>query len=131
MNSIDVDDVAHGNDRPIGIHWSKSRAVAKNFAQWGGLRPDPRDESDGVLIEALVHRRHIIDRDHPDAYEAGVYPEWHPDARMERETTIRPGAPVHIRRVEQTYTDEAEREDPDTPPYAVDLPLSRKSIRRA
>lgn len=118
-------------ERPLGIHWTKSRAVAKTFAQWGGMRARNQDESDGIILEALVHRRHIIDASHPDAVDSGVYEDWHPDARMEREVTLRPGAPVHLRRVEQTYTSEADQEDPDTPPYAIDLPTSRKSVRRA
>lgn len=127
-----VDDfVEDSQNRPVGIHWSSSPAVARTFARHGALEYRPGEETDGLLIQAVVHRRHIIGQDDPTAIDAGVYPEWHPGAQREREVTLRPGAPIHVQKVEQTYTSKAEAEDPDVPPYAVELPLSRKSIRRA
>jgi hypothetical protein len=72
----------------LGIHWSDDKSAARRHVG-----------SNGLLLEAYVHNRHIIDRDSDEGknyskqyriygYDAGVPPE--------KEVTIRKDSPVHI-----------------------------------
>lgn len=122
-------------DRPLGIHWTTSYPVAEVFAQYGTTRPHRNAEGgEGAVLTGIVHRRHIIGKDDPDAVDHGVYPEWHPDAAREREVTLRRGAPVHLRSIRQKaepWEYEDSSDDDEYEDNSVDLPLSRKSVRRA
>jgi hypothetical protein len=128
----DVPGDSAGDNPNIGRHWTTSPYVAKLFAQYGTTRPSryaADDSFGGSVVEAIVHRRHIVRPDDPEAAKAGVYPEWHPDAQREQEVTLRRGAPVHLRKATEVLgpLDETDEDDP----WEQDFPMSRKSIRRA
>lgn len=135
------DTVAQDPKQPLGIHWTRDPRVAQKFATHGSLRPSRYDDGDeGAVIAGLVHRRHLLGKDDPDAVNAGVYPDYHPDSRLEREVTIRPGAPVHVQSVTQVVPDsypyafpsDDEDEEDEWEDNVEEFPHpSRKSIRRA
>lgn len=91
----------------IGPHWSVDPNVAYNFATYrdatGYPHWDVGDEDPipmaGTVIEALVHKRHIIDPESDEGQdwqhgEAVLGPESH-----EQERTVRPNAVVHIQKM--------------------------------
>ena len=89
------------NPRDIGPHWSRSPEVAYNFATYRDSEGTPlhdwEDElSSGTIVEALVHKRNIIDPQSEEGQDwasgEAVFGHGHP----EQERTVRPGSPVHI-----------------------------------
>lgn len=117
------------NPRGIGSHWTRSPEVAYNFATYrdtdGNPHWDAQDYDDipmsGTVVEALVHKRHIID---PESAEGQ---DWqHGEAVLgpnsqEQERTVRPGAPVHIQQMH--YFDD------DNNKYRSVKPMRRKGYR--
>lgn len=93
--------------KQIGPHWTPDFNVAYNFAtyrdvdgnpHWDALEYDDMPLS-GTVVEALVHRRHIIDPESEEGHdwqmgEAVLWPG-HP----EQERTVRPGATVHVQKM--------------------------------
>ena len=123
------DTVMH-NSRDLGIHWTPNYAIAHKFAERGGIYNRNREYLGGAVISAYVHRRHIIDKDDPTAINSGVFPDYHPHAQYEDEITLRPGAPVHVRKLIDVPDPESD-DGWDEPSEPIEFPLSRKSIRRA
>jgi hypothetical protein len=89
--------------KQIGPHWTPDFNIAYNFATYRNTEGYPlHDASDddiplaGTVVEALVHRRHIIDPESEEGrgWQEGeaVFGSWHP----EQERTVRPGATVHV-----------------------------------
>lgn len=106
------------------------------FAQYGTTTPRRHAADDsygGTVVEALVHRRHVIGKDDPEAVQAGVYPEWHPGAEREDEVTVRQGSPVHLRKSIEIPAphDEHEGDEDEYDDRVIEMPMGRKSVRRA
>jgi hypothetical protein len=91
----------------VGPHWTTNPHMAVNFALNRDVEGYPLDDEPafGTVIEAKVHRRHIID---PESEEGQNWQFMNavlgPD-NIEREKTIRPGAPVHIQAMEELDDD--------------------------
>lgn len=112
----------------IGPHWSKSPEVAYNFATYRDFSGTPHWNAEddaipmaGTVVEALVHKRHIIDPDSDEGQdwqhgEAVFGPE-----HSEQERTVRPGSPVHVQRMH--YFDD------DNDKYRSATPMRRKGYR--
>lgn len=131
--------VAHHEhlDPNLGSHWTPDYTVAYNFATSRDAEGYPIDNDyefsnddfsgsgKGTILEADVHKRHIIDpgtEEHENWRDMmGVLgPESH-----EQERTVRPGAPVHLRSITQVNEHKGvERE-------VKRFPVSRRSIGRA
>lgn len=89
--------------RNLGSHWSTEPEVAWNFALsrdsdgYANEWDDSEEPSHGTVVHGMVHRRHIIQPGTPEfedwAGGEGVFGPSGP----EREQTVRPGAPVHVR----------------------------------
>lgn len=88
----------------LGIHWTTDPNIAYNFATnrdaWGWSHHDEElPDPEGTVIEALVHRRHIID---PESQEGQDLHDWagvlSPDS-PEQEKTLRDKATVHLQRM--------------------------------
>lgn len=117
------------NPKGIGPHWSKSPDVAYNFATYRDFSGTPHHDWDdddpiplaGTVIEALVHRRHIID---PDSDEGQDWQHgeavFGPD-HSEQERTVRPGATVHVQALHHF--------DDDNEKYRTVNPSRRRGFR--
>ena len=93
----------------LGVHWTPNRSVAETVSL--GIDPhdpDPNANDDlssvGTVLEARVHRRHIISPDSQELKDlmksrnAEIFTDENvPEANeVEQEHTVRPGSPVHI-----------------------------------
>ena len=80
----------------VGIHWSDDKSAAKRFV--GG---------NGILLEAYVHNKHIIDRNTDEgksyAKQHNIH-DYNGGLRPEKEVTVRKDSPVHIMSVEEHRT---------------------------
>ena len=101
------------NPRETGVHWTDDRAIA-GYASGGAYRPtgsEPVDERHGMVIEALVHKKHIIPRDSDEWKDiAGSLKV--DDFKYEREYTLRRGAPVEVQSIEDSHPDDKRVRDP-------------------
>lgn len=113
---------------PIGPHWTPDPRIAQEFATneastWGDW-PEEEHPLHGTIVEALVHRRHVISPGSPEWEEfAGlgdIFDRDHP----EREHTLRPGATIHIQKMHFVHENPKEW-------YTVDMPRSLRSRGRA
>lgn len=102
----------------VGIHWTPDFEVAKNFAtnrDYGGPGKRPVDE--GVVVEAMVHKRHLIDYNSDEGQRyASAYQIEEPDENGdENETTVRRRAPVLITKKHHLMGKQFKTETPDIP----------------
>ena len=115
--------------KQIGPHWTPDVNIAYNFATNRDVSGTPHWDNDeipmaGTVVEALVHRRHIVDPESEEGKgwqfgEAVMHPD-HP----EQERTVRPGGVVHVQKLH--YFDD------DSDYYEkVDAPKGRKGAGRA
>lgn len=78
----------------MGPHWTTDPSVAYRFSG------TDYEDTEGTVVGALVHKRHIIPVDTPEHDEAmsrwGVADPDEPLGRLEKEHTVRSGAPLHI-----------------------------------
>lgn len=91
--------------KETGPHWTTDPDIAMYFATGrdveGNLNWDYEEQGDplsGTMLEAKVHRRHIIDEDSDEGRE------WQAENvlgknSIEREHTVRPGAIIHPSRM--------------------------------
>jgi hypothetical protein len=94
----------------VGAHWTVDPSIAYNFATGRdveGYVPDSEEfPMQGTVIEAKVHRRHIID---PESAEGE---SWHDlmgvfdHDSIEQERTVRPGAIIHPQKMAFINEDE-------------------------
>lgn len=114
----------------IGSHWTKDPNVAYTFATYrdydGSSLIDESTKNLGIpmagtVIEALVHKRNIINYNSPEGEiwgeVYGVLDESHP----EKETTVRPDSPLHIQQFHHF--------DDDNNKYRSVKPVRRKGYR--
>jgi len=82
-----------------GIHWTPDFHVAAEFAKEKGYNTGydvDKSHDNGLVLEAMVHKRHIIDRNSEEGkHYAAKYDIWDEDDE-ENEHTVREGAPVII-----------------------------------
>lgn len=102
----------------VGIHWTPDFDIAKNFAtnrDYGGPRKRPVDE--GVVLEAMVHKRHLIDynSDEGQRYASAYHIEEPDEDSDENETTVRRRAPVLIIKKHHLVGQQFKTETPDIP----------------
>lgn len=97
LSGVDLTDV---ETKSAGSHWTSDPNIAFNFATGRDVEGNPPEEGDmrGTVLEAMVHRRHIID---PESEEGegwqGMMGVQGPD-HIERERTVRPGGIIHVQR---------------------------------
>ena len=106
----------------LGRHWSTSKRVAESFAHdWLG----PEDSS--MVINAFVHKRHIIGDDDPEEWEREVqnYGAFG-HGGGEQEYTIRPGAPIHVMGISHWPN-----EDKEVFTHRKDIPYRQRMSFRA
>lgn len=130
LNAVKPEEV---NTQELGPHWTPDPNIAYNFATYRDTEGTPHwdahyDEDTpeamaGTVVEALVHRRHIVD---PESEEGqgwqleAVLGRGHP----EQEHTVRPGSLVHVEKMH--YFDD------DNDSYRkVDVPRTLKARKRA
>lgn len=110
----------------IGSHWTSQEGIAYDFATIRNFGDQQFRDDDytltgkGTIVEALVHKRNIIDPNSKEwnrTWSGSVFEPTHP----EKETTVRPGAPVHIQRFH--HVDDSKKE------YYVTKPMRRKGYR--
>lgn len=86
----------------MGMHWTPKYDVARSYANAeNSYSNEDFDEHGGVVVEAKVHKRHIIEPGSEEwekvAGRSGVFDRdesgW---GSWEQEHSIRPGAPVHV-----------------------------------
>lgn len=121
------------NRKEIGNHWSVSPDVAYNFATNRDAEGWAHDEyfddmedysPSGTIVEALVHRRHIID---PNSEEGDDWASMHSvfgPEHSEQERTVRPDATIHIQKLH--YVDEGKNEE-----RTINVPRNLRSRGRA
>ena len=87
-----------------GLHWTTDPESAYNFATsrdaFGWVHED-RDDGplQGTILEAKVHRRHVVDLNSEEGKDMAEMLSILPPEHPEQETTVRPGAPVHVLRM--------------------------------
>lgn len=101
LNQTDASAVSHES---LGIHWTDDPQSAVNFALNRDMDGWPREGAEeypesGTVLEALVHKRNIVQRGTPEWDEYAEANNIHGDWSRENETTIRYRAPVHVVRV--------------------------------
>lgn len=110
----------HIDTSHVGEHWTTNPSVAESFATDGFDTGEPS----GTVVEALIHRRHVID---PSSEEHRYWKEHHgvmsPDS-PEQEKTIRTGALVHIQRFHHINKETGAKN-------TVEVPQRRSSRARA
>jgi hypothetical protein len=105
----------------VGPHWSRSHEVAYNFATDRDVEGWPHDDGIvgdmddvnsryGTVIEAKVHRRHIIDPESQEGQDWQGFAAVQHSGSQEQESTVRPGAPVHVLRMHLYDEDNANNE---------------------
>lgn len=78
----------------MGPHWTTDYDVARNFAgvDW--------EDTEGTIVGAKVHKKHIIpvgSQEHDNIKDRwGIADSDEPLGRLEKEHTVRSGAPIHI-----------------------------------
>lgn len=88
----------------LGSHWTADPHVAYGFAtdEFAGVDDPEREDVDmtpGTVIQAKVHKRHIID---PESEEGEGWVDFHGvlgPGHYEQEHTVRPGAIVHVQKM--------------------------------
>lgn len=117
------------NPKGIGPHWSTSSDVAYNFATYRDISGIPHwdmayDEDpiplEGTVVEALVHRRHIIDPESDEGQDWQLGEDVFGPDHSEQERTVRPGAPVHVQALHHF--------DDDNEKYRVVKPAKRRGF---
>lgn len=92
----------------VGSHWTSDPNIAYNYAHGRDVEGYPSEYLDddspeqGVVLQAKIHRRHIID---PSSSEGESWQFMHgvlDPGHIERERTVRPNAPVHIEKMDLT-----------------------------
>ena len=82
-----------------GIHWTPKFNTAAKFAKEAGFNSYydlDKSHDQGLVLEAYVHKRHIVDRRTGEGrYLAAKHDIWS-DNKTESEKTIREGSPVII-----------------------------------
>lgn len=114
----------------LGAHWSPDVNVAYRFATGRDSEGNPPDidfgdvPMAGTVVEAKVHRRHIID---PESSEGQGWQDFSavlgPDSN-EQERTVRPKGIVHIQKMH--YVDDATNTD-----RMVKMPKGSRNTGRA
>lgn len=94
LERVSPDDV---NYNKLGMHWTANPQVGLEFAGWG--RHSPEIDSEGVMLEALVHRRHIITPDSPGWDEFTTSHSIFGPNSKEQEYPVKRGVPVHLSRI--------------------------------
>lgn len=84
----------------LGAHWSVDPNVAYRFATDEFFNVD-----DGTVIQAKVHKRHIVD---PESEGWGGWGDGLDEFGNEQEHTVHPGAIVHVEQMRHV-TDYGER----------------------
>ena len=93
----------------LGIHWSHNIEVAKKFATPSAYEQDYEDNgSQGVVVSALVHKKHIIEPHSPEWHDAqnlgsALNNEIYEPEHWEEEATVRPNSPVNVVAVQHTF----------------------------
>lgn len=120
--------------KQLGVHWTPDVNVAYNFATNRNAEGDSYWTEDeigdgprGTVVEALVHRRHVIDPNSEEGHSwlmgGDIFGPEHP----EQERTIRPGGTIHIQKMHNI--DESYGDTPDI--ETTVFPRSIKSRGRA
>lgn len=97
----------------LGPHWTVDPNIAYNFATgkdvWGNSHWDEEEyPSVGTVIQAKVHKRHIIDPESEEGEEWAMGENVLGPNNIEQERTVRPGAIVHVEQMSHV-TDDNER----------------------
>ena len=96
--------------------------MAFNFATGRDVEGNPPEEGEmrGTVLEAMVHRRHVVDFDSEEGKNwRDVMNVQGPDS-IEQELTIRPGGILHVKRAIEV--------DDDNDTYK-ELPISSRGWR--
>lgn len=97
LAGVNADEI---DTKKIGSHWTSNPTIAYNYATSRDVEGYPQEEGDmrGTVLEAMVHRRHIVD---PESEEGeawtmmGVLGPEH----IEQEKTVRPGGIIHMKKM--------------------------------
>lgn len=93
------------NTKEVGPHWTTDPNIAMYFATGrdvqGNLHWNHEEEENlsGTMMEAMVHRRHIIDEASDEGREWSGGENVLGKNSIERERTVRPGAIIHPSRM--------------------------------
>lgn len=103
LNEVEPNDVNH---QMLGIHWTEHPDSAINFALNNDMygyahesyeEPGEEEHEDkGTVLEALVHKRHLVNPETEEWHNLADTEAIQGPESMERETTVRPGAPVYV-----------------------------------
>lgn len=94
--------------RELGSHWTSDPSVALHFAQGSHAdyaSPDEEMVEQGTVIEAKVHKRHIVDPNSEEWEGWNMADQVFGPESHEKEHTVRPGGIVHVTNMWDVDTD--------------------------
>ena len=98
LEAVDPGSVHHDQ---VGIHWTENPSSATRFATgvdkwWDSSASEDDEPVKGTILEGYVHPRNIVPRDSEEFDDLAEWTGILGANSEEEETTVRPGAPVHI-----------------------------------